>query len=202
MRIKIISGDEEARLTWRGALRDLKVPNGPQLVVDLGGGSTELVLGEGGEIVRRASLELGSARLTERFFVEDADGGYNADGLTGLTAYVDAELGRYTFDPQPIVVIGVAGTVTTLAALHHGLDAYDGSVVHGSTLTRARLTAFAEQFLPLDRQARRDAVALAPARADFLVAGATVLARTLAAAGVDAMVVSDRGLRFGLLEAP
>ena len=199
LRVRIIPGEEEALLTWRGAQRDLEVPAGPQLVVDLGGGSTELAMGQEDELLQRASLELGSARLTERFLEADDAGRVPAGAVEPLQAYVDAEVARYSFVPSPELVIGVAGTVTTLAAIQLGLEAYDSVAVHASTLTRDQLGGFVRTLLPMTAEERRAYAHIEPGRADFLLAGCVVLDRVLLAAGVEQLTVSDRGLRFGLL---
>lgn len=196
MRVKIISGDEEARLTWRGALRDLALPEGPVLVVDLGGGSTELVLGEGSRVLSRGSLEIGSVRLTEKYL---GTGVHDASGLGHLRKEVDLEVAKLTIHPPPRTVIGVAGTTTTLAAMAHGLRHYDSEAVHGSLLQRTDLTRYIDQLLPLQPEQRRELAAVSPERADYLLAGAVILERVLATSRRQAYVVSDRGVRFGLL---
>ncbi|MBX2799092.1 MAG: hypothetical protein KTR31_15555 [Myxococcales bacterium] len=199
LKIRIIDGDEEARLTWAGAMRDLEVSEGPLLVADLGGGSTEVVLGQQGEILQRASLELGSARLTERFLTGDEQGRVDLSALEPMRDYIDAELARFEMRPTPTTVIGVAGTVTTLAATHLGLDAYDADRVHGCRLSQSDLLSFVHTLAPMTSEERREAIVVAPARAEFLVAGSTVLHRVLTMAGATDLQVSDRGLRFGLL---
>ncbi len=168
LRIKIISGEEEARLTWLGSQRDLEVPEGPRLVIDLGGGSTEMVLGEGPSIHHRVSLEVGHVHL----------------------------------DPAPRTVVGVAGTVTTLATMRLGLPTYDAEAVHGSVLTRADLARFIDQLLPTTTEQRVEMVPSAPKRADYLLAGALILDAALAHARRQQMLVSDRGIRYGLLPQP
>lgn len=202
LRVRVISGDEEARLTWRGALRELAVPDGPILVVDLGGGSTELVLGDGGldggRVVQRVSLEIGSVRLTEGFLgapLLTADPAH----LAQLRNHVEVEVAKVALDPLPRTVIGVAGTVTTLAAMAQGLTTWDPSRVHGSSLTRADLSRFIDRLLPTTPEERRRMAQVSPERADYLLAGAIVLDRVLAAAKRPRLVASDRGLRFGLL---
>lgn len=199
LRVRIISGDEEARLTWLGALRDLELPDGPRLVVDLGGGSTELVLGDGERVIQRVSLEIGSVRLTEAFLPESLSGPTDPGGLARLRNHVDIEVGKVSLDPAPRVVVGVAGTVTALAAVSLGLPRYASEQVHGSRLTRVDLARFIDRLLPATPDERRALVPAAPERADYLVAGATILDRVLAAGRRPGMVVSDRGLRFGLL---
>jgi exopolyphosphatase/guanosine-5'-triphosphate,3'-diphosphate pyrophosphatase len=198
LRIKIISGDAEARLTWLGALRDLDLPPGPVLVVDLGGGSTEVVLGEGANIHGRTSLELGSARLTETF-LSPGPSPPDPAGLARLRNHVDVILRSVELTPRPRTVLGVAGTVTTLMATKRGLQTYDGSQVHGGRLTRTDLAGFTDQLLSATAEERRALFAVSPGRADFMLAGVTVLDRVLVAARRQAMTVSDRGLRFGLL---
>lgn len=199
VRVRIISGAEEARLTWLGAQRDLHVVPGPQLVIDLGGGSTELVLADESGIIRRSSLELGSARLTERFVPPSDDGRVDPARMEPLRAYIDAELARWPFEGRPTVVIGVAGTVTTIAAMHAGLSEYDADRVHGSELPAQALARIGTEWPGLTRADRVAKVPFAPKRADFLLAGATVLERVLFHAGHAHLTVSDRGLRFGVL---
>lgn len=196
LRVRIISGDEEARLTWLGALRDLQLPAGPVLVVDLGGGSTELIQGQAGQVISRVSLELGSVRLTERFLGTDH---VDPTDLAQLRQEVEVTLGAVHIEAPPRAVIGVAGTVTTLAATRLDLERYDSSRVHGSSLGRVDIARFIDQLLPASPARRRELVPSAPDRADFLLAGSVVLDRVLALTRRSSMVVSDRGLRFGLL---
>jgi exopolyphosphatase/guanosine-5'-triphosphate,3'-diphosphate pyrophosphatase len=202
LRVRIISGDEEARLTWLGSQRDLELPDGPRLVVDLGGGSTELVLGDRDQVSRRVSLEIGTVRLTERFLMakgEDTLGMIDPGGLAKLRKHVEIEVSKVQLDPQPRVVVGVAGTVTTLAATRLGLQTYDSEKVHGCALSRVDLARFIDRLLPATPEQRREMIPSAPERADYLLAGAVILDRVLAASRRSQMCVSDRGLRFGLL---
>lgn len=196
LKVDIITGDEEARLAWVGAKKDLEIPEGSLLVIDLGGGSTELVLGEGAQIRGRASLEIGSVRLTEQFLgLGVADPG----GLARMRNTIDTQVATIRLDPPPRTVIGTAGTVTTLAAMALGLEKYASAAVHGSKLTRTDLARFVDQLLPASPAERKRIAAVSPERADFLLAGATILDRVLQGARRSAMIVSDRGLRFGLL---
>lgn len=199
LRVRIVSGDEEARLTWLGASRDLELPPGPRLVVDLGGGSTELVLGDAERVVHRISLEIGSVRLTEQYLASSLSGSTDPGGLARLRNHVDVEVAKVALDPLPRVVVGVAGSVTTLASMVQGLATYDGARVHGSRLDRVDLARIVDRLLPASPDERRALVPSAPERADYLVAGATILDRVLAAARRPSLVASDRGLRYGLL---
>jgi exopolyphosphatase / guanosine-5'-triphosphate,3'-diphosphate pyrophosphatase len=172
----LLSGDEEAELTRRGI-----GPTEPgTLIVDIGGGSTELVLD-----ADRTSLPMGSVRFTERH-------GEDVAALEAATRELLPAL-----EPEPTAAIGVAGTITTLAALDLGLPEYDRKRVHGHLLTRdgtgrqlARLAA-----LPLEE--RRHVPALEPERAPVIVAGAAILLAILDTYGLDGIVASERGLLHG-----
>lgn len=206
LRVRIVTGEEEAHLTWLGAQRDLFGPGGegpeaPLLVVDLGGGSTELVLGEGERVFHRVSLEIGTVRLTEQLLCQRGrvPDRFDAGQVARLRERVEMELEKARLDPLPRTVVGVAGTVTTLAAMQLGLERYDSARVHGSTLSRVDLGRWADRLLAADAAQRRQLAAVSPERAEWLLAGAVVLDRVLAAAKRPSLVVSDRGLRFGLL---
>jgi exopolyphosphatase/guanosine-5'-triphosphate,3'-diphosphate pyrophosphatase len=194
--VRVISGEEEADLTWAGARGGLDLPAGAWLVVDLGGGSTELVLGDAGGAQRRASLQLGSVRLTEDLLGADK---IDPTALARARSWVDVELARFPFDAAPAAVVGVAGTVTTLVTVARGHDRYRRDDVHGQVLTRADLQRAIDRLAPATPEERRRMVPASPERANYLVAGATILDRTLAAARKDALIASDGGLRFGLL---
>ncbi len=199
LRVRILSGEEEARLTWLGGQRALELPAGPVLVIDLGGGSTELILGQGRQVHQQCSLELGSVRLTEQYLEHDERGRVLPHTLRPMLQHVGSELQRFTLSARPWVVVGIGGTVITLTALRLGLDRYRSDRVHGSRLDRAHLSDFIERLLPADRDQRAAMVALAPERAEYLLVGCYVLDRILASACCEALFVSDRGLRYGLM---
>ncbi|MCB9678842.1 MAG: Ppx/GppA family phosphatase [Alphaproteobacteria bacterium] len=197
LRIEVISGDEEARLTWAGALSSLDLPAGDVMVVDLGGGSTELAVGR--DALRwRHSFEVGSVRLTEQVLGPDVPPATPAH-LAAMRAHVDGVFAAPAVPAGVRCVVGVAGSVTTLVATELGLAEYDGARVHGSTLTDAALAGFERRLIGLDAAGRRALFAVSPKRADFLLAGTVILRAALAKAGADAMRVSDRGLRYGVL---
>lgn len=198
LRVRVISGDEEARLTWLGAIRELPVREGPLLVVDLGGGSTELVLGEADHVMQRVSLEIGSVRLTEQFLGAPL-GVASPAALAQMRNHIEVEVAKVRLEPTPRTVIGVAGTVTTLVAMAQGMREWDADRVHGQPLTRAQLARFVDRLLPMGPDQRRAAAAVSPDRADYLLAGAMVLDRVLSAARRPKLIASDRGLRYGLL---
>ncbi|MCC6647597.1 MAG: Ppx/GppA family phosphatase [Polyangiaceae bacterium] len=193
---RIVSGDEEARLTFRGALSGLAVA-GPTLVFDVGGGSTEIIVGSGRDPGARVSLDVGSVRLTERHVARDPP--LDAE-LDAARATVRAALASAPRPPSGATVVGVAGTVTTLAAIALQLDPYDGARVHGASLPAARVSELTAELgaLPLSR--RRDVRGLDAKRADVIPCGALIVDEVLSWLGARSLVVSDRGVRWGLAE--
>jgi exopolyphosphatase / guanosine-5'-triphosphate,3'-diphosphate pyrophosphatase len=178
----VATGEEEASLTRRGV-----APAPGTLVVDIGGGSTELVLDD-----FHTSLPLGSVRFTERY-------GEDVERIAAETRALLPQL-----DPQ--AAVGVAGTLTTLAALDLQLDAYDREHVHGHLLSRdaARTQRDRLAALPLDE--RKALPAMEPERAPVIVAGAAILNAILDAYDLDAIEVSERdildGIAFAAAELP
>lgn len=196
IKVEVISGDEEARLTWLGSIQGIELPPGPVMVIDPGGGSTEVILGEGNQIRERISLEIGTVRLTEQFL------GYEVVDAPAFArmrdAVVDA-VDTLNLPVHPRSVVAVAGTVTTLAACDLGLERYDGARVHGSTLTLGAIRRWIDLLLEASPQRRRELVAVSPERADTLLAGTVILQAVLEKARRQSLRVSDRGLRFGAL---
>lgn len=196
--VEVISGPEEARLTWLGALDGLPLPLGSVAVVDLGGGSTEVVVGEGERIQLRTSLEIGSVRLTEAFFGEVPDR-YDPRALSRLREACAQATASLEPARHPRSVVAVAGTATTLAAMQLELSTWDRDKVHGTRLTRADLRRFIDRLLASSPEERRQWAAVSPERADNLLAGACVLEAVLTALQRESLLVSDGGVRHGLL---
>ena len=171
---QLLSGDEEAELTRRG-VGELAATT---LLVDIGGGSTELVL-DG----FRTSLPLGSVRFTERH-------GEDVDATVEAARALLPEL-------EPESAVGVAATITTLAALDLGLEEYDRARVHGHVLTRDGAHAQLERLAALPLEERRRVPALDPERAPVIVAGGAILLAILDAYGLESMRVSERDLLDG-----
>ncbi len=171
---RLLSGDEEAELTQRG-VGELGAST---LLVDIGGGSTELSLGG-----FRTSLPMGSSRFTERF-------GEDAAALEAAARELLPEL-------APEDAVGVAATITSLAALELGLEEYDSSRVHGHVLTRDGARAQFERLAALPLEERRRVPALEPERAPVIVAGAAILLAILDTYGLESIRVSERDLLDG-----
>lgn len=198
LNVRVISGEEEAQLTWLGARQGLDLPEGPVGVVDLGGGSTEIVLGEREIITLRTSLEIGTVRLTDQF-LDGGRGKVDPRALARLKQHVDGVVSGLQWPSWPRVIVAVAGSATTLAAMELGLNAYDGAAVHGFKLSRAALRKWIDRLLEAEPDERQVLAAVSPERADTLLAGACVLDAVLAASRRETLTISDGGLRHGLL---
>jgi exopolyphosphatase / guanosine-5'-triphosphate,3'-diphosphate pyrophosphatase len=194
--VEVITGEEEAALSFAGATGAVEVA-APCVVIDVGGGSTELVVGDGtGRIVGSVSMQLGCVRLTERELHSDPA---TPDELTRARATVDAIVaeGLVSLVAQDVVlddlvsVVAVAGTATTLAALHLGLAHYEEQRIHGTRVALADLERIARRLGEMDGATRAALGPVQPGRAEVLHGGAIVLARTLRHLGVGELVVSE-----------
>ena len=192
-RMTVIDGEHEARLSWRAVAGSFPSLTGPRTVLDIGGGSTELIVGER-DVEAVVSLAIGSVRLTERIIAHDPP---TYEETAHLMTTIDEALATA---PAPRgTLVGIAGTVTTLAAMAQRLDTYDAERVHGSSLTLADVDALVDMLARTSLADKRRTPGLDPKRADVIYAGAVILARVMARAGVDSCVVSDRGIRWGLI---
>jgi len=181
---RLVSGDEEAQLTRRGV-----EPQPGRLVVDIGGGSTELIVDD-----FHVSLDIGSVRYTERFVHTDPPTPEELDEC-GRAARAELEA-RAPDEAQG--AIGVAGTVTSLAALDLGLDHYDRERVHGHKLSTGGAKRQLGRLAALPLAERRELPALDPERAPVIVAGAAILVSILDHFGLDAITVSERDILDGI----
>jgi exopolyphosphatase/guanosine-5'-triphosphate,3'-diphosphate pyrophosphatase len=194
---RVISGDEEARLVHASAWRDFG-RSGPLAVLDVGGGSTEFIVGEGPVPRARISLQVGAVRLTERHVRADPP---SAAELAAVRAAAHEALGPIA-DLAPGAgarLVGVAGTVTTLSAVWQALAIYDAERVHGAVLRRDEVEALIARMARLTVAERAALPGMEPKRADVILAGAVVVAEAMDLAGFDRLTVSDRGVRWGLL---
>jgi len=182
---RLVSGDEEAELTRRGV-----APKPGTLVVDIGGGSTELIVDD-----FHASLDIGSVRYTERFVRTDPP---EPQELVDCARAVDAVLEDRAAQIEAQHAIGVAGTVTTLAALDLGLERYDRARVHAHRLTTAGARTQLERLAALPLRERRELPAIEPDRAPVIVAGAVILVSILDRFGLAEIEVSERDILDGI----
>jgi exopolyphosphatase / guanosine-5'-triphosphate,3'-diphosphate pyrophosphatase len=194
--VDVLGGHEEAALAFAGATGAVAAP-APSVVIDVGGGSTELVVGDvDGSLLGSVSLQLGCVRLTERDLHSDpvtpAELGHARTTIDGIVAAGLAELKRQGVALEGLRgAVGVAGTATTLAALHLGLDDYEESRIHGAVVPGDALTSLAAALVAMDVSTRAALGPVQPGRAEVLHGGALVLSRTLELLGIDALHVSE-----------
>lgn len=194
--IEVIGGDEEARLAYLAVQESLGIPGGSVVVFDTGGGSTQVTLGRDGRILDRFSLDLGAARLTERFGLGSAVSRETLDQALGA---IGQELGRLDSVGRPEALVGMGGAVTNLTAVALSLNRYDPDRIQGATLTRAEVERQIAQYAALDAAGRRSIPGLQPGRAEVILAGALVVLTLMDKLGQEHLSVSDRGLRHGVL---
>ncbi len=195
--IEVIDGEREAALSFLAAQRSFpEAARGRSIVVDIGGGSTEIILAEAAELSFRCSLPLGSVRLTEKHVRHDPP---LAPELRAARDEVEAALAAVPFPAAEATLIGTAGTVTTLCAMHLGLRSYDPTQVHGYAMPRAGLAAQIARLSTSTQQEREAMAGLDPRRADVILCGAIILLAIAERAQSGHILVSDRGIRWGLL---
>lgn len=193
-RFDVIDGAREAELTFRGAFFGLDVAPGPVTVVDIGGGSTEIVRGEGGRVTSSVSVDVGSVRLTERHRI-----GAAAPTSAQLAAIRDDVARAMREIPILPPLVMLAGTATNVAAVALGRDLARGAPTpHGEIVATDRLRAAVAGLSRADRAGRARAVGVEAGREDVIVAGASILGYVLDRSGASEVRISDGGVRFGL----
>jgi exopolyphosphatase/guanosine-5'-triphosphate,3'-diphosphate pyrophosphatase len=207
---EVVAGSEEAALSFAGATGGLAAGGGPYLVVDLGGGSTEVVLGESGSVEAALSVDIGCVRLTERHLRSDPP---TADEVAAALHDVDAALDRVAEQVPlalPRTLVGVAGTVTTITAHALGLEKYDSEAIHGTSLPVAQVLAACDELIAMPRAERAALGFMHPGRVDVIGAGALiwrrVIERVAALAPVTEVVTSEHdildGIAWSMVDSP
>ena len=202
--VRILSGEDEARLTLRGVAAAMKTRqetgiSNNAIVLDIGGGSTEIIFTRDGSEIELFSLPLGAVYLTERYFLSDPPG---QDELSIVKEIIRRELTAYRkalMQYGPGVLIGTAGTITTLAAMTLQLDAYDAHRINGAVMERKSVDVLVESMSMLTVEERSRMRGLGAGRADIILAGSLVLQEIMTQGGFDRIFVSDWGLREGIV---
>jgi len=195
--IQVIEGGREAALTFRAVLSSFAdASRGQLVVVDIGGGSTEIVVATDGRVASETSIGIGSVRLTERLVHHDPA---SADDIAATRRAIDEALAEVRFPAGPLTLVGVAGTVTSLAAMAQNMSTYDPARVHGYELSREELRRQIDRLAAAGQHEREQMPGLDPKRADVILAGALILDGVAERAGATYVRVSDRGIRWGLL---
>ena len=193
--VRLLSGAEEAELSYLSVARETP-EGGPLRVLDIGGGSTELVIGEGLEVRAAVSHRIGAVRLTERLISADPPTPAMVEAVYAEALAVFQASSPVTPQPQ---LHALAGTATTTAALLLGLSAYDRVAVDGSRFTVAEVRSLRDALAGETLAQRCERACLERGRADVIVAGVTILLAALEHCGATTLVVRDRGLRYALV---
>jgi exopolyphosphatase/guanosine-5'-triphosphate,3'-diphosphate pyrophosphatase len=196
---EVISGEEEGALSFAGATTGIPADaQAPFLVVDIGGGSTEFVLGSD-RPTHRTSVDIGCVRMTERHMVADPP---TAAQVVAATADIDAAIARAGLEvpfAQSATLVGLAGSVTTVAALALGLPGYDASAIHHSRIPAADVRRVSDELLGMTRAERAALAVMHPGRVDVIGAGALVLRRIMDATGAPEVLVSEHDILDGVV---
>jgi exopolyphosphatase/guanosine-5'-triphosphate,3'-diphosphate pyrophosphatase len=194
--IEVIPGDEEARLAYVAAEESLGLREGATAAFDTGGGSSQFTFGHGRQIDEQFSVDVGAVKYTERFGLDKVvEASVVDEARTAIAADLSALDGR----PKPDALIGMGGGITNITAVKHELATYDPDRVHGTVLDRAELERQIELYRSRDADGRREIIGLQPKRAEVILAGACIVDTVLDRLGMDALTVSDRALRHGVL---
>ncbi len=194
--LDVLSGEDEGRLAYLAVATGVGLGDGAIVAFDTGGGSSQFTFGHGPDVDERFSVPVGAVRFTEQFGLASA---VSRDVVADALAAIAAELARLDGRPRPDGVVAMGGAVTNLAAVKHGLATYDPDVVQGTVLDRAEIDRQIEQYRTRDADGRRAMVGLQPARAEVILAGACIVRTIMDKLACDAVTVSDRGLRHGVL---
>ena len=194
--IEVISGQEEARLAYLAVQAGLGLPDVPLVVFDSGGGSTQFTFGHGSTVDDRFSLNVGAARFTECFAL---NGAVSKTTLVEALAAISTDLVRLDAACTPNALIGMGGAVTNMVAVKLGLATYAPDAVQGAALTRSDVERQIEQYRSCTAKERQAIIGLQPGRAEVILAGACIVKTVMEKFRMDALTVSDRSLRHGLL---
>jgi exopolyphosphatase/guanosine-5'-triphosphate,3'-diphosphate pyrophosphatase len=194
--IEVIPGEEESRLSYLAVKSGIGLSRGSMVIFDTGGGSTEFVFGQGVAVSDRFSLNVGAIRFMEKYDLAQA---VSPERLQEALAEIGKDLQRIESAASPESLVGMGGTVTTIAGVRHRLLKYDPDIVQGSTIDRWEIDRQMELYRSRSTEARKQIVGLQPKRADVILAGLCIVSTIMHKLRKELFVVSDRGLRHGLL---
>jgi exopolyphosphatase / guanosine-5'-triphosphate,3'-diphosphate pyrophosphatase len=211
----VLAGDDEARLSFLGSVSDLAEElegnPGTVLVFDIGGGSTELIVGEAplaledgviklGDLALK-SIDVGCVRMSERFLrATDPPSPVSVGRMESfIVARLKPAMETLTRGKEPVLAVGLAGTVTTLSGINLGLDEYDTGRIHHSRLTRAQVEDTFRRLASVPVEERRQVMGLEPGRADIIVGGTAVLRVVMDLFGLEEILVSEKDILDGLV---
>ena len=198
--VRVISGNEEAAYSFLAIQKGLALAGQELLVVDVGGGSTEFIRGNAAGISQAVSIDIGTVRLTEQFLHSDP---VRKEECENMIRVIEKELARlphqWLRDGAAMSLVGIAGTFTTLSAVERKLLRYAHAEIHGSRLTLSEVRRQVALFQGKTIEERKAIPGLEPKRADVMLAGVTLIERIMTAFHSERVIVSDQGVRYGLL---
>lgn len=194
--IEIISGEEEAELSFLAVARDLGSHQKTILVVDVGGGSTEFVLGKGDQIRQWVSLPIGSVRFKEQFLLSDP---VRQEEWVNMEKEINKGLEKVPLPQKPFTMVAVGGTATTLASVEQKLKEFIPGKIHHFELKRQALRKQLLLFRSRNIEERRKIPGLPPGRADVILAGAAILYLAMGRLECPSVLISSHGIRYGLI---
>lgn len=195
--VQVLSGTEEAKAAFTGALVDIPYKHGKVMLVDIGGGSTELVLGKGDCIDYSVSMDVGAVRLTEMFPLAYP---VNYDKWNAMAAFVRSLLKQqWRGECLSFPMVGVGGTITSLAAMDQGLEVYDRNRIQGYHLDKNAIEKLLSKILSCSIEERKKLAGLPPSRADIIPAGICILLEIMDFFKKDDIIVSDHDNLEGML---
>ncbi|EQB62908.1 MAG: hypothetical protein RBG1_1C00001G0487 [candidate division Zixibacteria bacterium RBG-1] len=196
LKLEVISGKKEAELAFCGAIADFKHGSKKFTSLDIGGGSTEVIVGTQKKILKLKSLNLGSLRFTERFLKNEKDGYFKTLEFINQKF---SEL-KKNFRLKNSLLIGSGGTITTLGALSLNLKKYERDKIHGLVLPIPKINYLLEKLSNMSLAQRRRFMKIDPQRADIIIAGTAILQQFMEQFGFTDIIISDKSLRWGVLE--
>jgi exopolyphosphatase/guanosine-5'-triphosphate,3'-diphosphate pyrophosphatase len=198
---EVVTGDEEAALSFDGATRELRgtpLLAAPYLVVDIGGGSTEFVVGDDDGLRAARSVDIGCVRLTERHLVDDPPTALQvAAAIADINAAIDDVATTVPLDAARTLV-GLAGSVTTVVALVLGLTEYDATLTHHARVSAEEVSAVTQRLLAATRAERAAIPVMHPGRVDVIGGGSLVLDTIMQRCGFDSVVASEHDILDGI----
>jgi exopolyphosphatase/guanosine-5'-triphosphate,3'-diphosphate pyrophosphatase len=195
--VRVLSGEEESRLAYLAVKASTGLSDGSLVVFDTGGGSTQVTFGRGDDVLERFSVDVGAVRYTERFGL---DGRVSQTTLAEVSRALADDLARLDGRESPEILVGMGGAITNLTAVSLSMSVYDPDAVQGATLDLGEIDSQIDRYAAMDSEQRRSITGLQADRAPVILAGALIVRTVMEKAGKEALVVSDRGLRHGLIQ--
>lgn len=195
---EVISGEEEARLSFNGATQGLDKTSGPFLVIDIGGGSTEFVFGSN-HVDAARSVNIGCVRMSERHFKNDPPTQSEIEGAQEDIRNAIAQAVEVVPIKNAKTLVAVAGTATTVAAAALNLAKYDSELIHLAKISAKETRRVSDWLLTLTRQERSDLGYMHPGRVDVIAAGSLVLAEIIEATGIESFIASENDILDGMV---